>query len=278
MFQPTSSSYDKDFPPLEEEFKHAPKIPTPLHGEKTSAAEATLNWQTENAIAQNTALQRIDSKVTQMGAKLTQVEVKVDGNTKIANELIVLLHKRLQQVEKQTTPPGQDLFYYLELKEKEIQTLKEQIRMLEETGQVPQPLKKEEFIQSLRRGPPPKPQPSIFASLRTEVTSPSQSFMFDARSAETKKPTTYEIYHQIKQLEAEKKRQEAERKRERDRKGKTSHEEADPSPKASRALMVQGLSQQNPLTSFLKEYRDTIIPKIAAINQDSEEEEEQSSD
>ncbi|KAK8997884.1 hypothetical protein V6N11_012420 [Hibiscus sabdariffa] len=42
--------------------------------------------------------------------------------------------------------------------------------------------------------------------------------------------------------------------------------------------MVQGFSQQNPLTSFLKEYRDTIIPKIAAINQDSEEEEEQSSD
>ncbi|KAK8592955.1 hypothetical protein V6N12_045047 [Hibiscus sabdariffa] len=102
--------------------------------------------------------------------------------------------------------------------------------------------------------------------------------MFDARSAETKKPTTYEIYQQIKQLEVEKKRQEAERKRERDRKGKASHEEADPSPKASRALMVQGLSQQNPLTSFLKEYRDTIIPKIAAINQDSEEEEEQSSD
>ncbi|KAK8579609.1 hypothetical protein V6N12_069923 [Hibiscus sabdariffa] len=180
---------------------NAPKIPTPLHGEKTSAAEATLNWQTENAIAQNTTLQRIDSKVTQMGAKLTQVEVKVDGNTKIANEVIVLIHKRLQQVEKQTTPPGQDLFYYLELKEKEIQTLKEQIRMLEETGQVPQPLEEEEFFQSLRRGPPPKPQPSIFASLHTE----------------------------------------------------------------------------NPLTSFLKEYRDTIIPKIVAINQDSEEE-EQSSD
>ncbi|KAK8496872.1 hypothetical protein V6N11_057953 [Hibiscus sabdariffa] len=110
MFQPTSSSYDKDFPPLEEftekEFKHAPKTTTPLHGEKTSAAEATLNLHTENAIAQNTALQRIDSKVTQMGTKLTQVETKVDSNTKIANELIVLLHKRLQQVEKQTTPPG----------------------------------------------------------------------------------------------------------------------------------------------------------------------------
>ncbi|KAK8999792.1 hypothetical protein V6N11_065288 [Hibiscus sabdariffa] len=208
MFQPTSSTYDKDFPPLEEftekEFKHAPKIPTPLHGERTSAAEATLNWQTENSIAQNTALQRIDSKVTQMGAKLNQI--KVDGNTKIANELIVLLHKRLQQVEKQTTPPGLDLFYHLELKEKEIQTLKEQIRMLEETGQVPQPLEEEEFFQSLRRGPPPKPQPSIFASSHTEVTSPSQNFLFAARTAETKKPTTYEIYQQIKQQEAEKKR------------------------------------------------------------------------
>ncbi|KAK9042128.1 hypothetical protein V6N11_017207 [Hibiscus sabdariffa] len=212
-----------------------------------------------------------------MGTKLTQVETKVDSNTKIANELIVLLHKRLQQVEKQTTPPGQDLFYYLELKEKEIQTLKEQIRMLEETGQVPQPLGEEEFFQSLRRGPPPKPQPSIFASFHKEVTSPSQSFMFGTRSAETKKPTNYEIYQQIKQLEAKKKRQEAERKRERDRKGKASQEEEDPSPKASRALMVQGLSQQNPLTSFLKEYRETIIPKIVAINQESDEEEEQSS-
>ncbi|KAK8480289.1 hypothetical protein V6N11_057059 [Hibiscus sabdariffa] len=239
MFQPTSPSYNKDFPPLEEftekEFKHAPKIPTPLH---------------------------------------SMVETKVDSNTKIANELIVLLHKRLQQVEKQTTPPAQDLFYYLDLKEKDIQTLKEQIRMLEEISQVPQPLEEEEFFQSLRRGPPPKLQPSIFASFHKEVTSPSQSFMFSTGSAETKKPTTYEIYQQIKQLEAEKKRHEAERKRERDRKGKASQEEADPSPKASRALMVQGLSQQNPLTSFLKEYRETIIPKIVAINQDSKEEEQ----
>ncbi|KAK8983199.1 hypothetical protein V6N11_057952 [Hibiscus sabdariffa] len=42
--------------------------------------------------------------------------------------------------------------------------------------------------------------------------------------------------------------------------------------------MVQVISQQNPLTSFLKECRETIIPKIATINQESEEEEEKSSD
>ncbi|KAL4362365.1 hypothetical protein GQ457_04G023890 [Hibiscus cannabinus] len=104
MFQPTSSSYDKYFPPLEEftekEFKHAPKIPTALLGGKTSAAESTLNWQTENAIAQNKVLSRIDSQVTHMGTRLTQVEIKVDSNTKIANELMVLFHKRLQQLEK----------------------------------------------------------------------------------------------------------------------------------------------------------------------------------
>ncbi|KAK8501653.1 hypothetical protein V6N11_000125 [Hibiscus sabdariffa] len=104
MCQPTSSSYDTDFPPLEEftekEFKHVPKIPSPLIGGKTSAAESTRNWQTENAIAQNRVLHRIDSKVTQMEIKIDQVETKVDSNTKIANELIVLLHKRLQQIEK----------------------------------------------------------------------------------------------------------------------------------------------------------------------------------
>ncbi|KAK9032664.1 hypothetical protein V6N11_056922 [Hibiscus sabdariffa] len=62
MFTPTSSTYDKDFPPMEEftekGFRHVPKIPTPLQGETTSAAEAILNWQTENAIAQNTTLQK----------------------------------------------------------------------------------------------------------------------------------------------------------------------------------------------------------------------------
>ncbi|KAK9014006.1 hypothetical protein V6N11_005180 [Hibiscus sabdariffa] len=100
MFQPTSSSYEKDFSPIneftEKEYKHVPKIPSPLIGGKISAAESTLNWQTENAIAQNKVLHKIDSKVARMEVKIDLVETKVDSNTKIANELIVLLHKRLQ--------------------------------------------------------------------------------------------------------------------------------------------------------------------------------------
>ncbi|KAK5826090.1 hypothetical protein PVK06_020999 [Gossypium arboreum] len=42
---------------------------------KISAAEATLNWQTENALAQNHVLKNIDSKIS-------TVEAKVDDNTK----------------------------------------------------------------------------------------------------------------------------------------------------------------------------------------------------
>ncbi|KAL4308338.1 hypothetical protein GQ457_01G014800 [Hibiscus cannabinus] len=77
MFSPADSSYNKDFPSLEEftekEFRHIPKIPTQLHGEKISAAEATLNWQTENALAQNATLRRIDARVAQMDTKITMV-------------------------------------------------------------------------------------------------------------------------------------------------------------------------------------------------------------
>ncbi|KAK8481276.1 hypothetical protein V6N11_031157 [Hibiscus sabdariffa] len=237
MFHPTNSSYDTDFPPLEEfmekEYKHVPKIPSPLVGGKTSAAESTLNWQTENAIAQNKVLHRIDTKVTQMKIKIDQIETKVDSNMKIANELMVLLHKRLQQIEKQPTPPGVELFYHLEMKQKEIQTLKEQI--------------------SIRRGPPPQAQPSIFPVYQQGVAS-SQSSMFGTTITEQKKPTTYEIYQLIK-------RQEAEKKREKDKRGKDIQDD-DPSPKISKVLMVQ---KTNPLSSLLKDYGESRIPKIATI-------------
>ncbi|KAK9008529.1 hypothetical protein V6N11_075418 [Hibiscus sabdariffa] len=115
MFTPAGSSYNKDFPPLEEftekEFRHIPKIPVQFHGEKISAAEVTLNWQTENALAQNVTLQRIDARVAQMDTKITMVETKVDSN---ANELIVCLYRILKEAEKRLVEPSQDHFYYVE--------------------------------------------------------------------------------------------------------------------------------------------------------------------
>ncbi|KAE8667738.1 hypothetical protein F3Y22_tig00112383pilonHSYRG00545 [Hibiscus syriacus] len=163
MFQPSDPTYDTEFPPLEEftktNYRHTPKIPNPLAGENISAAEATLNWQSENALAQNSTLKKIDSKISQMDSKLSQME--------------------------------------------------------------------------------------------------SKGLIFPSLSAEKKKPTTYELYQQIK-------RQEAEKKRERD-KGKKKEEDDYPSPKFSRALMIQQ-KQQNPLTSFLKEYQEAVVPKIAAVS------------
>ncbi|KAK8314242.1 hypothetical protein V6Z12_D01G158900 [Gossypium hirsutum] len=78
MYERTSS-YEQDFPPLEEfskkEYLHAPKIPSKLQADaegwqvKIAAAEAILNWQTENALAQNTALMKIDQKVNKIDLK-----------------------------------------------------------------------------------------------------------------------------------------------------------------------------------------------------------------
>ncbi|KAG8489635.1 hypothetical protein CXB51_017679 [Gossypium anomalum] len=96
MMQPTTS-YNKDFPPLEEysekSYTYAPKIPSKIQTDitgapaKISAAEATFNWQTENAIAQNHALKRINSKIL-------IVKSNIDDNTKIVRYLIQLLQRR----------------------------------------------------------------------------------------------------------------------------------------------------------------------------------------
>ncbi|KAK8506371.1 hypothetical protein V6N12_034107 [Hibiscus sabdariffa] len=163
--------YNKDFPPLKEftekEFRHIPKIPTQLHGEKVSAAEANLNWQTENALAQNATLQRIDTRVTQMDTKITMVETKVDSKTKIANELIVALHRMLREVEKRSAEPGQDLLYHIEQKTQEIQRLKDHIK----------------------RDPPPSPK------------------VFNYHTVEPRRLTPYELREHIRKQEAEQKRE-----------------------------------------------------------------------
>ncbi|KAH1108579.1 hypothetical protein J1N35_012347 [Gossypium stocksii] len=117
-----------DFPPLDEytekNYTHAPKISSKIQPNvsgapvKISAAEATLNWQTENALAQNHALKKIDSKIL-------AVEAKVDDNTNMVKDLINLLQKRLNAMVKELAAPGQYFFSHLAQGEKEIPNLKE---------------------------------------------------------------------------------------------------------------------------------------------------------
>ncbi|KAL4308566.1 hypothetical protein GQ457_01G014850 [Hibiscus cannabinus] len=261
MFSPADSSYNKDFPSLEEftekEFRHIPKIPTQLHGEKISAAEATLNWQTENALAQNATLRRIDARVAQMDTKITMVETKVDGNTKIANELIVSLHRMLKEAERRPSEPGRDPFYQMEQKNQEIQRLKDHIKYLQEhdlSPSAPPSVRSEETLFSNRTL-----YPSLFSSV--ERSPPSLPSMFQQHLIEPKRLAPYELRNLIRQQEVDQKRE----REERERKGK-SHVEEEPEQKISRSLMIRDEQQLNPLSSFLKGYKEAIIPRIAALN------------
>ncbi|KAK9032917.1 hypothetical protein V6N11_017959 [Hibiscus sabdariffa] len=210
MFTPAGSSYNKDFPLLEEftekEFRHIPKIPTQLHGEKISAAEATLNWQTENALAQNATLQRIDARVAQMNTKITMVETKVDSNTKIANELIVHLHRMLKEAERRPAEPGQDLFYHVEQKNQEIQRLKDHIKYLQEHGLPPSAQSGETLFPSRsapssifspfeRRTPPSSPK-------ETKQSSESEN-SDNTHSIETQSSSDDEIHMAIPEVKTE---------------------------------------------------------------------------
>ncbi|KAK9043367.1 hypothetical protein V6N11_071712 [Hibiscus sabdariffa] len=247
-----------------EEFRHIPKILTQLHGEKISAAEATLNWQTENALAQNATLQRIDARVSQMDTKITMVETKVDSNTKIANELIVNLHKMLKVAETRPADPGQDPFYYVEQKNHEIQRLKDHIKYLQEHGLPPSAQSEETLF-------PSRSAPSTVISPFENRTPSSPPNVFHIQPVEPKRLAPYELKELIRKQEADQKRE----REERERKGKSHaiQEEEEPVPKVSRSMMIRD-GQQNPLSLFLKGYKEAIIPRIAKINT---EETEQSS-
>lgn len=58
---------------------------------KINAAEATLNWQTSNSVAQNSLSKKINQKVSVIQSKIQKVEDKVDENARVANEKIKLL-------------------------------------------------------------------------------------------------------------------------------------------------------------------------------------------
>ncbi|KAK8515574.1 hypothetical protein V6N12_075610 [Hibiscus sabdariffa] len=231
MFTPTGSSYNKDFPPLEEftekEFRHIPKIPTQLHGEKISAAEATLNWQTENALAQNATLQRIDARVAQMDTKITMVETK---------------------------------------KNQEIQRLKDHIKYLQEHG-LPHSAQSGETLF------PSKSTPSSVFSPFESKTPLSPPSVFHRQPVEPKRLAPYELRELIRKQEADQKRE----REERERKGKSHavQEEGEPVPKVSRSMMIRD-GQQNPLSLFLKGYKEAIIPRIAAINKEATEQSSES--
>ena len=90
MMQPADSpnSYHTQYPALREflpmreytqdQYRYMPRMPNPIdvdatgQQKKISAAEAVLNWLTQNSIAQNSVLQRIETKVDHISGHFDQ--------------------------------------------------------------------------------------------------------------------------------------------------------------------------------------------------------------
>ncbi|KAK8568399.1 hypothetical protein V6N12_006952 [Hibiscus sabdariffa] len=162
-----------------------------------------------------------------MDTKITMVETKVDSNTKIANELIVALHRMLREVEKRPAEPGQDLLYHIEQKTQEIQRLKDHIKSLEDHGLPPSACQGEKLFPSLSRTAPT----SVFSPFTRRELPPTPN-VFSYHTIEPRRLTPYELREHIR-------KQEAEQKRERDRREKRP-EEGGPIPKVS--LMAKGIA------------------------------------
>ncbi|KAL4388769.1 hypothetical protein GQ457_09G024330 [Hibiscus cannabinus] len=197
------------------------------------------------------------------------VETKVDSNTKIANELIVNLHRMLKEAERRPAEPGRDPFYHIEQKNQEIQRLKDHIKYLQEHG-LPPSSQLGETLFSDRLA-----SPSIFSPF--ERSPPSPPSVFHRQPIEPKRLAPYELRELIRQQEADQKRE----REERERKGKGHKEqEEEPALKVSRSLMIRDEQHQNPLSLFLKGYKEAIIPRIAALNTEEIEQssEQESSD
>ena len=136
------SSYDEEFPELisfadkTRTTSHQPKVLNPTtrgadgSTKKVSPAEAILNWQTENMVAQNKALKRIDHKLTQVDTKVSQMDqslINLKNLITKLNERIQLTHETLMSYIRDSSTP-QSLFL---AKEAEMKSLKNQLASLQ---------------------------------------------------------------------------------------------------------------------------------------------------
>ncbi|KAK1398016.1 hypothetical protein POM88_007879 [Heracleum sosnowskyi] len=128
MLQP--SSYDDDFPPLDFERDKSPhvwkiKSPTTKNPDGSSKqitpAEATLNWQSKNAVAQNRALNQIMVTQQTMAKRLDNGLSTISNITSQLQDKINALHHELMAVTVSFNSP------VLAQKEAELKALKAQL-------------------------------------------------------------------------------------------------------------------------------------------------------
>ncbi|OIB81004.1 hypothetical protein A7L08_18165 [Acinetobacter baumannii] len=111
MFSSTSSDYSSSFPPLDthtdsqRNVVSKPFIPSAItstgHLEPPKPFESVLNWQTQNARAQNDTLLNIHSKVEKISLRTEQIETKVDSITAQMEQIHQNLQSRIVQLDSE---------------------------------------------------------------------------------------------------------------------------------------------------------------------------------
>ncbi|GMN26540.1 hypothetical protein TIFTF001_040875 [Ficus carica] len=131
-----SANYEEDFPPLQPATTNdgietrQPKVLNSRTVEpdgtvkRVAPAEAVLNWQSENLIAQNKVLQKINHKLSQVDSKIDQSNIGLIRSQTILERLesqIQMLHKELRSL-AMTSSFSSRLFAEKEAEMKSLQT------------------------------------------------------------------------------------------------------------------------------------------------------------
>ncbi|KAH9752178.1 hypothetical protein KPL71_014598 [Citrus sinensis] len=149
MFSSTSSDYSSSFPPLEphtdshRNVVSKPFIPSPItstgHLEPPKPFESVLNWQTQNARAQNDTLLHLNSKVENISLRTEQIETKVDSITAQMQQIHQNLQFRIGQLDSELRAMLAHIYNGPEFdkKEREIKRLKAKLAQIESEKQRP---------------------------------------------------------------------------------------------------------------------------------------------
>ncbi|KAH9704956.1 hypothetical protein KPL70_011680 [Citrus sinensis] len=120
-----------------------PFVPSPItssgHLEPPKPFESVLNWQTQNARAQNDTLVNINSKVEKISLRTEQLETKVDSISAQMQQIHQNLQSRIAQLDYELRAMLAQRYYGPEFdqKEREIRRLKAELDQIESEKQRP---------------------------------------------------------------------------------------------------------------------------------------------
>ena len=145
----SSSFYQEQFPPLEKQtdpqkqittkpFVHSPVTPNGQL-EEPKPFEAVLNWQTQNARAQNSAFRSFDEKIEKVTFQVNQTDTKVDKITSQLEQMYLDMQNRVSQLDSDLRLMIQNKYWGPEFnqKEAEIGQLKSELARINADKQQP---------------------------------------------------------------------------------------------------------------------------------------------